>query len=244
MKLRKAFTLLELLFVVAAIAVLAGIAVPNFLEAQIRCKIHRTFVEMRMLQDALGAYALDAGDYPPNVYQWKTDVPSDKTGQGDAEGLLRLGPGPGMPGPGMAGPGAPAPAPGVSGPYGYPLTMEMEGRRIPVVAANADTLWRLTTPVAYIGYLPQDVFFTSRFSPPQAPSPRPLTFGYWNFGRRAGAIPPGPEEETDATPRVLLISAGPSQSLGSELTSTTVRLLPYDATNGTTSRGDIYLCIP
>ncbi|HUT26336.1 MAG TPA: type II secretion system protein [Sumerlaeia bacterium] len=236
MRLRKAFTLIELLFVVAVIAVLAGIAVPNFLEAQIRTKIHRTFVEMRLLEDALGAYALEAGDYPPNVYEWKTDAPPDKTGQGDAEGLLRLGPGPVMPGPRMrmAAPGAPAPAPGVYGPSPYPLAMEVEGRRIPVVAANADTLWRLTTPVAYIGYLPQDVFASRRGT----------LMGYWNFGRRAGAIPPGAEEETDATPRVLLISAGPSQLLDSELTSTTVRFLPYDATNGTTSGGDIYLCIP
>jgi len=62
---RHAFTLIELLIVVAIIAILAAIATPNFLEAQMRAKISRTRNDMRTVATALEAYAVDTNKYPP-----------------------------------------------------------------------------------------------------------------------------------------------------------------------------------
>jgi len=60
------FTLIELLIVVAIIAILALIAVPNFLEAQTRSKVARMESDMRMLATAMESYHVDWGCYPRN----------------------------------------------------------------------------------------------------------------------------------------------------------------------------------
>jgi prepilin-type N-terminal cleavage/methylation domain-containing protein len=62
----RGFTLIELLIVVAIIAILAAIAVPNFLEAQTRAKVSRVLADMRSLVTAIEAYVIDYNQYPPN----------------------------------------------------------------------------------------------------------------------------------------------------------------------------------
>jgi len=64
MRTRRAFTLIELLIVVAIIAILAAIAVPNFLEAQVRAKVSRSKNDLRAIATALEAYVIDANKYP------------------------------------------------------------------------------------------------------------------------------------------------------------------------------------
>lgn len=61
---KKGFTLIELLIVVAIIAILAAIAIPNFLAAQIRAKVSRTKSDMRSTAVAIESYFVDNNDYP------------------------------------------------------------------------------------------------------------------------------------------------------------------------------------
>ncbi len=58
------FTLIELLIVVAIIAILAAIAIPNFLAAQTRSKTARIKGEFSTLATAIEAYNVDANSYP------------------------------------------------------------------------------------------------------------------------------------------------------------------------------------
>lgn len=60
----QSFTLTELLIVVAIIAILAAIAVPNFLEAQARSKVSRAMSDLRTVANALEQYCLDYHRYP------------------------------------------------------------------------------------------------------------------------------------------------------------------------------------
>lgn len=61
---RRAFTLIELLIVVAIISILAAVAVPNFLEAQTRSKVARVRADLRTLVLGLESYHTDNGKYP------------------------------------------------------------------------------------------------------------------------------------------------------------------------------------
>ncbi|MGI8905732.1 MAG: type IV pilin protein [Candidatus Sumerlaeaceae bacterium] len=63
----RAFTLIELLLVVAIIAVLSAIAIPNLLEAQVRAKVSRARADLRSTATALEAYRVDSNRYPPDI---------------------------------------------------------------------------------------------------------------------------------------------------------------------------------
>jgi len=69
---RRAFTLIELLIVVAIIGILAAIAIPNFLQAQVRAKYARAKADMRTLATALETYRVDHNEYPYfYLYRWE-----------------------------------------------------------------------------------------------------------------------------------------------------------------------------
>lgn len=167
-----AFTLIELLIVVAIIAILAAIAVPNFLEAQTRSKVSRVKSELRTLALALETYHSDANAFPQAI-------------------LL------------------PPPL-----------------RLIPV-----------TTPIAYVSVLPQDIF---RVGLDTGGPFRSLNFRY-------GAMPPenasrwilasiGPDRQSDIDPIEFYPGNKPGLYFG-QVSGFDYTL--YDPTNGTISRGDI-----
>ena len=56
--------MIELLIVIAIIAILALIAVPNFLEAQTRAKISRCEADMKTIATGITAYSVDWGTFP------------------------------------------------------------------------------------------------------------------------------------------------------------------------------------
>jgi len=179
------FTLIELLIVVAIIAILAAIAVPNFLEAQVRSKVSRAMADMRNVALALESYRVDENRYPnyghPNDY-----VP----------------------------------------PTGRPHLF------LPI---------RMTSPVAYLSSIPEDIFH----NPYSFPGPAAITPTYYymrNFngiymGRNFNG-PSGSSHYQSVYGRLNMAIEWTFWSHGPD-NNDDHGVIAYDPTNGTISQGDI-----
>ncbi len=218
---RRAFTLIELLIVVAIIAILAAIAVPNFLEAQVRSRVSRAKSDMRTVAVAIESYAVDNNEYPTKR-------------------------------------GANLP-PGANPSNPMTTTMRSWVPQSPGLDGVS-----ITTPVAYLTRVPQDVFSAGSPVTSGVVGNHPIkTFRYFRIVVPGG--PPGPPSRTNVlaggsdmvdsnSPALNPFFAAPGSVLPSELVGRwfLMSLGPdgldsvprtenfYDPTNGTLSAGDIF----
>ena len=68
-----AFTLVEIMIVVAIIALLAAIAVPNFLRARKRSQATRMLEDLRVIDSAIDQYAIESNKAGGTTVDW-TDI--------------------------------------------------------------------------------------------------------------------------------------------------------------------------
>ncbi|HEX4640098.1 MAG TPA: prepilin-type N-terminal cleavage/methylation domain-containing protein [Chthoniobacterales bacterium] len=77
---RTGFTLVEIMIVVAIIALLAAIAVPGFLRARKRSQASRIINDLRLIDSAIDQYAIEtnkkSGD-PVNISDWTNYLKKD-----------------------------------------------------------------------------------------------------------------------------------------------------------------------
>ena len=77
---RGGFTLVEIMIVVAIIALLAAIAVPNFLRARKRSQATRILEDLRMIDAAIDQYAIENNMIGGNTAVWNDIKAYLKTG--------------------------------------------------------------------------------------------------------------------------------------------------------------------
>lgn len=242
------FTMIELLFVVAIISILAAISVPNFLEAQTKVKVARVQTDMAATAMAMNRYYADHAAYPPNTPEARRYLDAalqtpimDAThtsAPADAKIPWWL-PNENVPDSGMVEMGM---SMGMANP---PESWNAYFLKSPVLDDNVMQLTLLTTPISYLGTtLSRDVF-SKRYAYKETKSFNPLSgFAYLNiaelFANDTRTTFPGlwGDHLTSST-YFYLASSGPDGEYNLWHPANGP-WTPYDTTNGTGSNGDIF----
>jgi len=178
----RGFTLIELLIVIAIILILIGIALPNFLEAQMRAKVVRAHSDLRALVTALEGYQAEYRQYL-NLWQ----------------------------------------------------TQNWRGRYDPN-SITSHRLLPLTTPIKFIASIPPEAFDLSR----EIPGFQADTYAY---GSQVSYDKEGKfwraMHDRKLKYQYCIRSIGPDRHFDVIEPIFPDLILPYSATNGTKSRGDI-----
>jgi prepilin-type N-terminal cleavage/methylation domain-containing protein len=203
----RAFTLIELLIVVAIIAILAAIAVPNFLEAQVRAKVSRSRADLRSVATGLESYRVDWNKYPPTPF-----VAGD---------VLRVIPNP------------------LSSPVAYITSVGMPD---PFIAANLGDFQAFgnNTGVLYTYAGDPALYWEPGYDPFAG---RRYYYQLNRDDRRSAGAQAQLEAGIPVEGEWVLASVGPNKrrdlSPAGMFANGMRVLIPYDATNGTISGGDV-----
>ncbi len=78
---KKAFTLIELMMVIAILGTLAAIAIPNYMSFKEKAMIAKTIQTMRMIEKELTVFNIDEGSYPDSLAEAGLDHLRDPWGR-------------------------------------------------------------------------------------------------------------------------------------------------------------------
>lgn len=206
---RCAFTLVELLIVVAIIAILAAIAIPNLLDAMVRSKVSRTRADLRTVAVALESYAADNTKYPPML------GPNDGTGQAENQlnryGSVRLNAWRGVP-------------QNITTPIAYLSSVPPDAFKAKALATQTDDNATPDVGKAFANGNPFDESFVYH-----------NVRQYVEHDQAGGFL----NADTAVFGQWRLYSFGPDQKFGAVYTLDLSPFMIYDPTNGSVSDGEI-----
>ncbi len=216
----KGFTLIELLIVVAIIAILAAIAVPNFMEAQVRAKVAGVRSDLRSLSTALESFQVENNIYPRAASAVSNSINAGPASRSGATSTIKDR-------------------------CTFALLGSPEAQIGSGAAARRLTL---TTPVAYLAQLPPDVFAETSGVVYGYANAADMGWILWSASPAGSegtsmidrALKPNLYGGKNAATDPIVWKNCTIYRPGKTNPTDELKTMTYDTTNGTTSVADIY----